>query len=380
MATVQPLGPGPTAEEMLADTLIVADQVRRNFDRLLIMVETTLSADAAAGVRHVFLAGSGDLHNTAVVTELAFERLARIPTEAMTSLQFGLYASPTTPPGSVLISMSFSGQTDRAVESATLGRQAGVRVWAITHGENSPLARLGDLRFINPGASNGHAAAGYPMTMLTVYLIALRLGELLGTLAPERASELRRELQGAIASMEATLDACLPVARELGARYKDNRSFLFLGGGPHFGTALNSAARVMEAAGAHASAQDTEEWVHLQRWTRERDTPTFLIAPPGPSRSRAREVLDAMRVLGRPGIAIVDYRDAELGTRAAAHLPVHCDVREEFSPLVYYLPGELFAGCLSLSSGEPPFRASDPAYARLGEIRWGGCVQTVLPT
>ena len=76
----------------------------------------------ARGVSNLFLAGSGDLHNAATVSEFAFERFAGLPTEAMSSMALGLYGSVTLPPGSVLIQMSFSGKTARAVEAATLAR------------------------------------------------------------------------------------------------------------------------------------------------------------------------------------------------------------------------------------------------------------------
>ena len=365
----------PTAQKLLADTLAVPDGVRQSFDTVARLVEETLTAGRAEPVTGIYLAGSGDLHHAALATELAFERSAGLRAEATSSMPLGLYAAPTLPPGSVLIQMSFSGKTARAVEAATLARAAGAKVWAITNDGGSPLAELGDLRFAKPD-TGPNEAAGYPITMLILHLIAVRLGELRGHLSAGRAAELRAELRAAPDDMRATLELCHDTARALGERFKDTAHVLFLGSGSHFGTAQNGAARVLEARGANATAQDVEEWVHLQRWVREKETPCVLIAPPGPSRDRAREVLDALGLLGRPRIAIVAEDDVELGTRADAHLPVRCRLGEELSPLVYYLPGELFADYLSIASGEPPFRAGDPAYDRVGEIRWGGFIRT----
>ena len=365
----------PTAQKLLADTLAVPDGVRRSFDTVARLVEETLTADQAGPATGIYLAGSGDLHHAALVTELAFERYAGLRAEAASSMPLGLYAAPTLPPGSILIQMSFSGKTARAVEAATLARAAGAKIWAITNDGGSSLAELGDLRFVKPD-TGPNEAAGYPITMLTLYLIAIRLGELRGHLSAGRAAELRAELRAAPDDMQATLDLCHDTARALGERFKDTAHVLFLGSGPHLGTAQNGAARVLEALGANATAQDVEEWVHLQRWVREKETPCLLIAPPGPSRDRAREVLDALGLLGRPRIAVVAEDDAELSARADVHLPVRCRVEEELSPLVYNLPGELFADYLSLASGEPPFRAGDPAYDQVGEIRWGGFIRT----
>lgn len=366
----------PSGELLLQDTLSIPDHCRTNFNRVAAMVDETLTRDAVKDVRRIFLAGSGDLHNVAVVTELAFERLAGVPAEAMRSMEFGLYASPTVPEGSVLIEMSFSGKTARAVEAATLGRHAGAQIWSVTNVNGSPLANLGHLRFVNPTESPNEAA-GYSTAMLTVFLIALRLGELLGSLTPAQADELRSEIRGSADDMEATLESCQAEARALAQQHGGLEHVLFLGSGPHFGTALNGAARVLETVGTFACAQDIEEWVHLHRFARAK-VPTFVIAPPGPSRERAQEVLDALRTLERQSIAVVDERDTELISRATTHLPVRCSLREELSPLVYSLPAELYADYLSLASGEPPFRAGDPRFQRVGEIRWGGFVRTVL--
>ena len=52
--------------------------------------------------------------------------------------------------------------------------------------------------------------------------------------------------------------------------------------------------------------------------------------------------------------------------------------REVLSCVVEGMHDREIADYLSISAGEPPFRAGDPAYARVGEIRWGGFIRTAL--
>jgi glucosamine--fructose-6-phosphate aminotransferase (isomerizing) len=214
--------------------------------------------------------------------------------------------------------------------------------------------------------------------MLLLYLVAIRLAELRQQIDAGDAHRLRAMLKRGIADMRATLDQCLPLAKALVERFLDMEHALFLASGPTFASAVNGSARIFEAVGLNASAQDIEEWVHLNRWVDETRSPTFVIVPRGPACDRAREVLGAMSLLGKPSIAVTADGERDLALAANAWLPVHCSLPEEFSPLLYHLPGELFAHLLALRRQAHPYRSDRESYLRLGEIRWGGVVRTTV--
>jgi len=104
-----------------------------------------------------------------------------------------------------------------------------------------------------------------------------------------------------------------------------------------------------------------------------------VIVPRGPACGRAREVLNAMSLLGKPSIAIADHTDHDLGLAAKGWLPVHCSLPEELAPFLYHLPGELFAHLLGVRRQAHPYRSDRGSYLRLGEIRWGGVMCTTVP-
>jgi glucosamine--fructose-6-phosphate aminotransferase (isomerizing) len=367
-----------TGQRLLDDTLAIPTRVRAMFDCLVDVVERAIGPHDVEGIDAIHLGGSGDLHHSALASELAFERLTGLRTVAMSSMRLGLYAARGLSPRSLLIQMTFSGKTARAVESATLARRAGARVWALTHDALSPMGRLSDLHLTKPD-TGGNEAAGFPVTMLMLYLVALRIAEMRGRISTTDGASLRAALANAPDSMQLTLDRCAPLARALAERHVAATHVLFLGTGPAFASAVNGSARIHEAVGINASAQDIEEWAHLNRWVEERESPSLVIVPAGPGRERAAEVLAAMRKLGKPGIAVTPAEDPELGAAGAAWLPVHCELPEEFSPLVYSLPGELFAHQSGIVRGTNPYREGNPTYRELGEIRWGGWIRQVLP-
>lgn len=350
------------------DTL--PDLVRAMVDPLIKSIQTALPETAVRQVQRVFLTGCGDSHHAALNAELAFEQLAGLPCEPMTAMQMGRYAAsflPDTGLGTNLVlAVSVSGAVSRTIEALALARQAGAVGAAITGSSNSPLAKAAEIvvetavpplsdelqGMIVPGTRS------YIASQLALYLIAIHLGQVHGRLQKKQANQLRRELAGLADLMEQTIAASDPVARKLAQDWLDAGQFVFCGAGPNYGTALFSAAKILEASGDTAVPQDTEEWAHLQYFARQTDTPTFLISAGGRDESRALEVAAAARHIGRR-VAIIAPANSQLAQTPDkdALLPVAGPVREAFSPPLTCLPGVLFAAYRAQVIGEPYFRA-----------------------
>ena len=367
-----------TCERLLEDTLAVPDRVEPLIGPVWEQVASQVTPEAVRGIDLIVLSGSGDLYHAALGCERAFTKITGIRTLAIPSMRQGLYTADTLNSRSLVIQMSFSGKTARAVEAAGLARGSGARIWALTTDAGSSLGKLAERCLVKPD-TGGNEAAGFPITMLMLYMTALEIGRVTGKFSTSGARALIETLRRVPEDMRKTIKQSAPTARELAKRFVGVDHVLFLGSGPAFGTATNGSARVLEAVGINASAQDIEEWVHLDRWVGERSSPVVVIVPVGPARDRAREVLDAMRVLGKPSIAVVSNEDNDLSRRASASLPVCCSLPEMFSPLVFNLPGELFAHSLGLVAGGIPYRDDDSRYRELGEIRWGGFIRETPP-
>jgi glucosamine--fructose-6-phosphate aminotransferase (isomerizing) len=367
-----------SGEKLMHDTLHIPDGIDAVFDAIVAQVAENLAKEAPSTINTVVLSGVGDIYHASLSTECAFERLTGIRTIAMPSMRLGLYGSSTLPRGTVVTQGSYSGRPDRVVETAGLTRVAGARVWAITLDDTSPLAQASDLCFgkVSSAEANG---IGFQLVTLILLLIGTRLGEIRGTLTPARAEALRGMLRASTGDMRRTLGASLEPVRRLAERFVDAGHVLFLGSGPSYGTAVNGSARILEAVGWNASAQDIEEWAHLDRWASDRVSPSVLIVPPGPSRHRAIEIARAMGRLHKPSVAVAAASDTDVAAAAEFVLPVESTLPEEFSPLVYNLPGEMLANQLSIITRRRPYRQEDSAYRQLGEVRWGGTVLTRLP-
>jgi glucosamine--fructose-6-phosphate aminotransferase (isomerizing) len=164
-----------------------------------------------------------------------------------------------------------------------------------------------------------------------------------GHITTAQANNLRAELAGLADVMEATIKACAPVCRGLADRWSDAMEFVYVGAGPMYGAAMFSAAKMLEASGDPAMAQDTEEWAHLQYFSARPETPTILMSVAAYDGDRMAEVARATQAIGRRVASIVPEGEQTISQYVDTVLPVRGEVRECFAPLVYSIPGELLA-------------------------------------
>jgi glucosamine--fructose-6-phosphate aminotransferase (isomerizing) len=156
---------------------------------------------------------------------------------------------------------------------------------------------------------------------------------------------------------EATHEANSSLILDLAKELCDAPAFFFLGAGPNVGSAMFSAAKILECEGSIAQAQDLEEWVHLQRFHHQTGLPTFLIAPYGLSYNRAVEQAKVIKRVQAKLIAVVEEGEKEISKIADIVIPIKGHLPEEFTPLVYSDPMEIFASDLAEVKNEPYFRA-----------------------
>ncbi len=321
-----------------------------------------LDDNLCLSARRLFITGCGDSHHATLASELAFESLAGLPTEPMTALQMSRYAVDFFPEGepgaNVVLGISASGEVSRTLEALLRARHAsrGATTIALTGTPASRIALAGDrlLLVTVPPFDFAPGVRSYIATLLMLYLAAARLGEARGKLTPIQAADVRQEIAATADAIERTITLCDEPAHKLAEDWKDADEFVFTGGGPNFGTALFSAAKILEASGDSALGQDTEEWAHLQYFCRAVPTPTFIITAADRDASRAVEVAVAARAIGRRVVIVAPEDLSGLGDLTGLYF---APVREMFSPLVACIPGMLFAAHRADVMGEPFFRA-----------------------
>ncbi|MFE4952482.1 SIS domain-containing protein [Leifsonia sp. NPDC056665] len=293
----------------------------------------------------VYFVGCGDSHFCGVATRYASELLTGISTEALESLEFSRYAIRTAPEGSLVVAVSNSGDVARSVEALKFARQAGLSTLAITYNEGSRLAEQGDalITYDYRDVGFGPGTMSYEASLLSLLAVIIRLAELAGRLDSAGVEAQLGRISALSRVLEHTLAASEKPARDVAAVLTDETPVFVLGGGPNYGTAMFTMAKMIESARHNTVAQQLEEWAHEQYFCCTPGTVTIVLAPPGASLDRAREQLQAIRDMRGTAVAVCSAEDRTTADLADFVLPVVGHVDEELSPLVYLAAGELIA-------------------------------------
>ena len=293
----------------------------------------------------IYTAGCGDSFYAGLACETAFARFCRLPVKALAAMAFARYEADRAPTSAGLFGISNSGQVARSIEAVALAQAAGLDTVAVTGNVDSGIAREAAATVAVPIAPMGRAPGirSYTVQLASLLLCAIRVGELRQVLTAAEADRWRRRLVEVADCMAATIEAVDAPARAAAERFSGHGDWVFLGSGPHYATALFSAAKLVESCGANAWGQDIEEWGHIQFFNSREATPTCLIVPPGRSLDRAVELLPHVKAVGRHTLMVAHGNPASLPVAVDAFLPVPEPVPELFAPLVYCLAGELLA-------------------------------------
>ena len=331
-------------------------------------VRSALSADDLKSVVRVFVTGDGDSYHAARAQEMVFESLAGVPCHPMSAQRFLDYGAEwmTLEKGRALvIAISASGRTERGLQSLARAQVFGALTVALTGTPGSPFTEAGERVVLAdlPDFGRSPGIRTYNASLMGLTSIALRLGEAHGNIDAAFVEAMLAEMAGLSGVMTATLQAVEVPARAAADAWQDAPMEAWLGSGPSYGTALFSAAKVVEAAGIFAIGQDLEEWAHVERFAYPDDMPVVIIAPPGRSHWRAVKLADLVKKLGRRLAVVVQDGDDEIAQLADYVFPVMGEVREELTPLVYHIPSNFFASRITENLGRMLFQSDRPRAA-----------------
>lgn len=332
----------------------------------------TFSFEMCTSIKQIYLVGCGDSFHGPVGAELAFNHITGVPTRAVSSMQFSHYTAgflPNTGPNTTLvITVSVSGVVSRTIEALRLAQSVGAIGVALTGNPDANLAAHAQHVFKTtvpplPDEMKGMIVPGvrsYTASQIGLYSAAIRIGEVRGHISTSQADKLRAELKSLASTAGATIEACHPIAHDLVREWEDLREFVFVGAGPNYGVAMFSAAKVLEASGDPAWAQDTEEWAHIQYFSAEAATPTTFISvgdQGGFDQQRTAEVVNAANAIGRRTAGVLPEQEKNVSSLVKTKLPVMGAVREAFYPVVASIPGELIAAERAEHQGTEYFQA-----------------------
>ncbi len=279
-------------------------------------------ADAASfdealleGVSRVVVVACGTSYHAGLIGRYAIEEWARLSVEMDIASEYR-YRNPVVGPGDLVIGITQSGETADTLAAMRLARERGARVVAVTNVMGSQATRDADgVLYTRAGLEVGVAATKtFVCQVAVMYLLALRLAELRGTLPVQDRRRLVAELKrvpSEIATLLSGLDLDA-VARQHVAR----EFFLYLGRHVGLPVALEGALKLKEISYIPTDAYAAGEMKHGPIALLDEQTPVVCIATDSPVLDKVVSNVQEVRARGAHVIAIATEGNLEIGEHA----------------------------------------------------------------
>jgi glutamine---fructose-6-phosphate transaminase (isomerizing) len=231
-----------------------------------------------ANLRRIVILACGTAYHAGVVGRYVIEEWARVPVEPDIASEWR-YRNPVIGKDTLVIGISQSGETADTIAAIRLAREKGARTLAITNMMGSQITREVDsVLYTRCGLEIGVAASKtFTAQVSLFYLLALKLAQLRGTMAPDELSFILDEVHALPRKMKAFLDGDHPI-EEVAQRYYDKPFFLYLGRHVGLPVCLEGALKLKEIAYVPTEAYSAGEMKHGPIALLDEDTPVVVVA------------------------------------------------------------------------------------------------------
>lgn len=221
------------------------------------------SANEIAGLRRITIVASGASRHAGLCGKLMIEELAGIPVDVEHASEFG-YRKPTNGRGSLVIAITQSGETADTTAAQRAAKDNGMKTLSISNVVDSTISREAEANFFTRAGREVAipATKSFTTQLTALYMLALYLAALKGTLTVTEISAKVRELATLPDLIERLLDRFNSEAEIISADFYKDQTFVFLGRGVHYPIALEGALKLKEISYVHAEGYPTGEFRH----------------------------------------------------------------------------------------------------------------------
>lgn len=330
---------------------------------------TVLTTPEIFSIQRIVLTGCGDSYAAALAVKHTFEALTKLPVEVVPAIDLSRFYAKRqmgfAPLNPLVIAVSNSGSVARVGEAIQKAKKYGAFTLGITGKRDSLIGssvdRIMDLDV--PSFKSAPGTRSYLVAVLSLLLVAIRIGEVRGCYTMDEAMDRRFDLasQGdALAALLPEMDAQMSALAE---RWQDLEAYDFVGAGMDEAAGWFGHAKIFEALGKYAMHINSEEWLHMNFFMRRVDKiGTIVVASRhNEAMSRNKEMIVYAAQLGRPLLVITDGGQEDFGVNTN-YVRVPCTKYPEHMALTHYAPICLLAGYICERIGEVDGRGCEGVW------------------
>lgn len=312
--------------------------------------ELGFSDEYLKGISSIIITGCGSAYHVGVVAQYIIEDLARIPVRVEIASEFR-YRNPVLSGGELVVVISQSGETADSLAALRGVKEKGIKTLALVNVLGSSIAREADSVFYTKAGPEISVATtkAYSAQLVSMYLFALKLAEVRGTVDREYYLKLMQELSALPEKMKQTL-ADKSAVQKFASEMMDRSDVFFIGRGIDYAVSIESSLKLKEISYIHSEAYAAGELKHGTISLIEDGTLVFGILT---QKALAEKTVSNLVETQSRGayvavLASQSLRDLPKDCKAVFRIP-DCD--EHFSASLAVITMQLFAYYLSVLRG-----------------------------
>ncbi|MCP4361548.1 MAG: glutamine--fructose-6-phosphate transaminase (isomerizing), partial [Chloroflexi bacterium] len=278
--------------------------------------EMNLTPELVNRLQKIYIVACGTSYYAGLVGKYMIESLTRIPVEVEYASEFRYY-DPIIDGNTAVLSITQSGETADTLAASEQAKEQGAILWSIVNAFGSQSMRVSDGYIaMQAGPEIGVASTkAFIASLVDLYLLACVLGEMRGTLSPERLYQLVQDaahlpdLAGRVLDHDAEYE-------ELAHQFVKAEDFLFLGRGINYPVALEGALKLKEISYIHAEGYPAGEMKHGPIALIDDAMPVVAVVTKDPLYEKMVSQIQQAKARGGTVIALATEGDEAIRTKA----------------------------------------------------------------
>lgn len=210
----------------------------------------------------IYMVACGTAYHACMVGKYVIEKLARIPVEVEIASEFR-YRDPIVDEKTLTIIVSQSGETLDTLAALKEAKKKGSRILSIVNVVGSSIAREShDVFYTWAGPEIAVASTkAYTTQLIALYIIALYIAKLKGTLKDEEIAAIKDEMRTLPKLVEEVLKYKSTI-QKFATKNSNTKDVFYLGRGIDYAVALEGSLKLKEISYIHSEAYAAGELKH----------------------------------------------------------------------------------------------------------------------
>ena len=273
----------------------------------------TIDDELLTELRRIVIVACGTSHHAGLLGRYAIEEWSRVPVEVEIASEYR-YRNPVVGPGDLVIGISQSGETADTLAAMRTASERGASVLALTNIMGSQATRDADgVLYTRAGLEVGVAATKTFVTQVAaLYLLALRLAELRGTMEGAQLKETISEVKRLPHRLSELFERDLGEVERIAHEQSGADFFMYIGRHVGLPAALEGALKLKEISYIATDAYAAGEMKHGPIALLDEHTPVVVVATDSPVLDKVISNVQEVRARGARVIAVASEGNQQI--------------------------------------------------------------------